>query len=64
MRKFEVVRKDAIQYGELPQKMPVRATKHSAGYDIYSPISTVIEPNSMQMIWTNVSVCLVNAGAH
>lgn len=57
MRKFEVVRQDAIQYGELPQKMPVRATKHSAGYDIYSPINTVIEPNSMQMIWTNIKAC-------
>ena len=31
-----------------------RATKHSAGYDIFSPIDCVIEPNEMQMIWTNV----------
>ena len=54
MRKFEVVKQDAIQYGVVPNKMPQRATKHSAGYDIYSPISTVIEPKKMQMIWTNI----------
>ena len=54
MRKFEVVREDAIQYGVIPSKMPMRATKHSAGYDIYSPIDVVIEPKSMQMIWTNI----------
>ncbi|MGN1213204.1 MAG: dUTP diphosphatase [Christensenellales bacterium] len=54
MRKFEVVRQDAIQYGVVPNKMPQRATKHSAGYDIYSPISTVIEPKTMKMIWTNI----------
>ena len=54
MRKFEVVKQEAIQYGVVPNKMPQRATKHSAGYDIYSPISTVIEPKTMQMIWTNI----------
>ena len=54
MRKFEVVRDDALQYGVLPQKMPVRATKHSAGYDIYSPIDITIQPQTMEMIWTNV----------
>ena len=54
MRKFEVVREDAIEYGTLPPKMPNRATKHSAGYDFYSPIDLVIEPKAMQMIWTNV----------
>lgn len=54
MRKFEVVKQEAIQYGVVPNKMPQRATKHSAGYDIYSPISTVIQPKTMQMIWTNV----------
>ena len=54
MRKFEVVRQDAIQYGVNPTKMPQRATKHSAGYDIYSPIDITIEPKQMQMIWTNI----------
>lgn len=54
MRKFEVVRQDAIQYNIVPQKMPQRATKHSAGYDIYSPIDITIFPKSMAMIWTNI----------
>ena len=47
MRKFEVVQDFAIQYDKKPVKMPVRATKHSAGYDIYSPIDVTIEPKSM-----------------
>lgn len=54
MRKFEVVREDAIQYGVVPTKLPARATKHSAGYDIYSPINMVIKPKTMEMIWTNI----------
>ena len=54
MRKFEVVKEESIQYGVVPSKMPQRATKHSAGYDIYSPIDAVVEPKTMQMIWTNV----------
>ena len=54
MRKFEVVREDAIKYDVVPTKMPARATKHSAGYDIYSPISVTIQPKTMEMIWTNI----------
>ena len=54
MRKFEIVRDDALQYNCKPQKMPKRATKNSAGYDIYSPIDTTVMPQSMTMIWTNV----------
>ena len=34
--------------------MPLRATKHSAGYDMYSPVDVTIQPNTMQMIWTDV----------
>ena len=54
MRKFEIVKKEAVQYGVFDPKLPVRATKNSAGYDIFSPIEVVIEPHTMQMIWTNV----------
>lgn len=53
MRKFEVVKDEFLKYGVVPQKEPARATKHSAGYDIYSPIDVVIEPKKMEMIWTN-----------
>lgn len=34
--------------------MPARATINSAGYDFYSPIDITIEPNSAQMIWTDI----------
>lgn len=54
MRKFEVVKNEAIKYEVVPTKMPARATKHSAGYDIYSPIDIVIEPKTAEMIWTNI----------
>ena len=54
MRRFEVVKDEFIKYDIKDVKMPIRATKHSAGYDMYSPIDTVIEPGQMQMIWTNV----------
>lgn len=53
-RGFEVVKNEFLKYGVEPTKMPVRATKTSAGYDMYSPIDIVIEPQKMEMIWTNV----------
>lgn len=54
MRRFEVVKDEFIKYDIKDVKMPIRATKHSAGYDMYSPIDVTIEPGQMQMIWTNV----------
>lgn len=57
MRKFELVKDDFRKNPTKQIKMPVRATKHSAGYDFYSPIDIVIEPNQMQMIWTDVKSC-------
>lgn len=54
MRKFESVDKQFLKYEKEVIKMPERATMHSAGYDFYSPIDVVIEPQQMQMIWTNV----------
>ena len=54
MRNFEVVKDEFIKYDIKDVKMPLRATKHSAGYDMYSPIDITIEPGQMQMIWTNV----------
>lgn len=53
MRYFEVVKdKHRKNGGEI--KLPTRATKGSAGYDFYSPISVDIEPMCSQMIWTDV----------
>lgn len=54
MRKFELVKEEFRKNKDGLVKMPVRATKHSAGYDIFSPIDTVIEPQTMQMIWTDM----------
>lgn len=54
MRKFELVADKARKHADKTIKMPVRATKHSAGYDMYSPVDVTIEPNTMQMIWTDV----------
>lgn len=53
-RCFEIVKKEFIKNNCDSYKMPNRATKNSAGYDFYSPIDIVIEPNQMQMIWTDI----------
>ena len=53
MRYFEVV-KDEFRKNEGEIKLPTRATEHSAGYDFYSPIDCVIQPNESVMIWTDV----------
>lgn len=54
MRKFEIVKDEFKKNKNVEYKMPVRATKHSAGYDFYSPVDVVIKPNEMQMIWTDI----------
>ena len=56
MRKFEVVIDSAIKYNVKNIKMPKRATKYSAGYDLYSPIDVTIMPGTAEMIWTNLKV--------
>lgn len=53
MRRFEVV-KDKHRKNSGDIKLPTRATKGSAGYDFYSPISIDIKPMCSQMIWTDV----------
>lgn len=52
-RFFEVV-KDEFRKNEGEIKLPTRATEHSAGYDFYSPVDVVIQPNESVMIWTDV----------
>lgn len=54
MRKFEIVRNDAIKYDNTNIKLPVRATKHSVCYDFYSPIDYILKPNETKLIFTNV----------
>lgn len=54
MRKFEIVKDEFRKHPEIEIKMPKRATKCSAGYDMYSPVDLIIAPNSMEMIWTDI----------
>lgn len=54
MRKFEVVEDNFKKYEDSIIKMPIRATKCSAGYDFYSPIDITIKPNESELIWTNI----------
>jgi dUTP pyrophosphatase len=52
-RFFEVV-KDEFRKNNGDIKLPTRASEHSAGYDFYSPVDVIIEPNESAMIWTDV----------
>ena len=53
MRYFEIV-KDEFRKNKGEIKLPTRASKHSAGYDFYSPVDAIIQPNETVMIWTDV----------
>ena len=57
MRKFEVVRDDAIMYGQKDIIMPRRATINSAGYDVCCPIDIVIPAGEIVTVWTNIKAC-------
>ena len=52
-RFFEVV-KDEFRKNDGNITLPTRATEHSAGYDFYSPVDVVINPNESVMIWSDV----------
>lgn len=52
-RFFEVV-KDEFRKNDGKIKLPTRATEHSAGYDFYSPVDAIIQPNESVMIFTDV----------
>lgn len=54
MRKFEIVKEEKRKNLSAQITMPQRATKHSAGYDFYSPVDTIIPPHQTQMIWTDI----------
>ncbi len=51
MRKFEIVNARTSD-GEI--KMPVRATKNSAGYDFYTPIDFEIEPQGVKLVFSDI----------
>lgn len=54
MRYFEVVKNEYRKNPDVEIKLPTRASKNSAGYDFYSPVDVVIQPNEMVMIWTDI----------
>lgn len=54
MRRFEVVKNEYRKNLDVEIKLPTRGSKNSAGYDFYSPVDAVIQPNEMIMIWTDV----------
>lgn len=64
MRKFEKIsetqwlmdgfNQDAYAYIKLPK----RATPNSAGYDLHSPISLIIEPGEVAKIPSGLKVCM------
>ena len=56
-RLFEVV-KDELRKTEGKIQLPTRATEHSAGYDFYSPVDAIIQPNESVMIWTDVKASM------
>lgn len=55
MRKLERVKDFALQ-GDGNVMLPKRATKHSAGYDFYSPIDAIIPPFGFFRVPTDIKV--------
>lgn len=58
MRFFEVVSDAFRKNPDVEIKLPTRGSKNSAGYDFYSPVDAVIQPNEMVMIWTDVKASM------
>lgn len=53
-RFFEVVQDKHRKHPTVNIKLPERATERSAGYDFYSPVDIVIQPNTSELIFTDV----------
>ena len=53
MRYFEVV-EDNFRRSTGEITLPTRGSKHSAGYDFYSPIGITIPPHESVLIWSDV----------
>lgn len=58
MRYFEVVREEFRKNPDVEIQLPTRGSRNSAGYDFYSPVNAVIQPNEMVMIWTDVKASM------
>ena len=58
MRRFEVVKDEFRKNPDVEIQLPTRGSRNSAGYDFYSPVDAVIQPNEMVMIWTDVKASM------
>ena len=59
MREFFEVKPEFIKNNS-KTILPVRSTKHSAGYDIYSKEDVDLLPDSIHLFWTDVKIRLYN----
>ena len=57
MIKFEIVSPQHRKSNGTPH-LPSRATKHSAGYDIYTPVDIMIAPHGRCVIPTDIKVAM------
>lgn len=61
-RFFEVVKDDHRKNsGDI--KLPTRSSEHSAGYDFYSPVDAIIQPNESVMIWSDIKANMYDDNA-
>lgn len=61
MRKFEFVDDRFIcDYGveDWCKRLPTRATKNSAGYDFYAPVTFLVKAHEKFKIMTNIKACM------
>ena len=54
MRKFEVVNENMRKILNVETILPTRSSKNSAGYDFRSKIHTIVKPNEIVKIWTDI----------
>lgn len=54
MNKFEIVKDEFRAYPNVDIKLPVRATKHSAGYDICTPVDITIPSGGCVKVKTDI----------
>ncbi len=57
MRGFEAVSKNHKKH-EYETLMPVRKTKHSAGYDFLAPCDIKLKPKEQKLIWSDIKACM------
>lgn len=62
IRGFEVVEEEHLKsYDKIEDVvMPLRGTKHSAGYDFYAPYDIEIMPNDSVFVWTDVKAYMLD----